>query len=228
MPDKVKAVMDAPQPTTITELKSYLGLLNYYGKFLPNISTILAPLYTLLRKSKPWKWSDKQQSAFDKSKQLLTSSQLLVHFDPSKKLILSCDASQYGIGAVLAHRFSDGSEKPIGFVSRTLTVAEKNYSQIKREGLACVFGVKKFHSYLYGHKFELVTDHKLLITLFSEKKAVSPQASGKIQRWSLTLGMYEYTISFKPTSAHGNADTLSRLPLPVQPAQTPEPLEQFC
>ena len=224
MPDKVKAVMDAPQPTTVTDLVLFRTV-NYYGKFLPNISTILAPLYTLLRKSEPWKWSDKQQSAFDKSKQLLTSSQLLVHFDPSKELILSCDASQYGIGAVLAHRFSDGSEKPIGFVSRTLTVAEKNYSQIEREGLACVFGVKRFHSYLYGHKFELVTDHKPLITLFSEEKAVSPQPSGRIQRLSLTLGMYEYTISFKPTSAHGNADALSRLPLPVQPAQTPEPLE---
>ena len=70
-----------------------------------------------------------------------------------------------------------------------------------------------------------MTDHKPLITLFSEKKAVSSQASGKIQRWSLTLGIYEYTISFKPTSAHGNADALSRLPLPVQPAQTPEPME---
>ena len=71
--------------------------------------------------------------------------------------------------------------------------------QIKREGLAFVFGVKRFHSYLYGHKFELVTDIKQLITLSSEKKAVSPQASGKIQSWSLTLGMYEYIISFKPT-----------------------------
>ena len=126
---------------------------------------------------------------------MLTFSQLLVHFDPSKELVLSCDASQYGIGAVLANRFSDVSENPIGFVSCTSTEAEKKYSQIERESLACVFGVKRFHSFLYGHKFELVTDHKPLITLFSEKKAVSSQASGRIQRWSLTLGMYEYTIS---------------------------------
>ena len=73
---------------------------------------------------------------------MLISLQLLVHFDPRKELILSCDDSQYGIGAVLAHGFSDGSEKPIGFVFRTLTAAEKNYSQIEREGLACVFGEK--------------------------------------------------------------------------------------
>ena len=84
---------------------------------------------------------------------------------------------------------------------------------------------KRFHSGLYGHMFELGTDHNPLITLFSEKKAVSPQASIRIQCWSLTLGLYEYTISFKPIGPHGNADALSYLPLPVQPAQTPEPME---
>ena len=168
MPDKVKAILEAPEPTNVTELKSYLGLLNYYGKFLQNVSSILHPLYSLLQKSATWKWSQGQREAFRASKKLMTSSQMLVHFDPEKELILSCDASQYGIGAVLAHRMADGTEKPIGFVSRTLTTAEKNYSQIEHEGLACVFGVKRFHSYLYGHKFVLATDHKPLLTLFNE------------------------------------------------------------
>lgn len=119
----------------------------------------------------------------------------------------------------------DGSEKPVGFASRTLSAAEKNYAQIEREGLACIFGVKRFHSYLYGHKFELVTDHKPLLSLFEEKRSISPQASGRIQRWALLLNMYQYVLSFKPTNDHGNADALSRLPLPHIPQDTPQPAE---
>ena len=117
----------------------------------------------------------------DRSKKLLQKSSLLVHFDPTLKIILACDASAYGIGAVLSHRMPDGSEKPVGFASRTLTKAEQNYSKIDKEALACVFGVQTFRSYLYGHHFTLQTDHKPLLTLFNENKAILPQASGRIQ-----------------------------------------------
>ena len=225
LPDKVKAVNEAPSPTCVTELKAYLGLLTYYGKFLPNLSSTLAPLYALLQKDYPWRWSGKEEKAFQASKQLLTSSHLLVHFDPKLKLTLACDASAYGIGVVLAHCMPDGSEKPIGYASRSLSKAERNYSQLEKEGLACVFGVKKFHSYIFGHPFELVTDHKPLLTLLSEHKATSPQASARIRRWSLTLSTYEYTIVFRKTEDHGNADALSRLPLNVVPAQSDTPPE---
>ena len=224
---KLEAVQRAPKPRNVSELKSYLGLLTYYGKFLPNLATTLAPLYKLLRGSVQWHWSGEQDKAFEASKKLLTTSQLLVHFDPNKKLVLSCGASAYGIGAVLAHQFPDGSEQPIGFVSRTLSSAERNYSQIEREGLACVFGVKKFHSYIFGHPFTLITDHKPLITLFNEHRAIPTHAAARIQRWALTLAMYEYTIVFRPTKAHGNADAMSRLPLPVQPATVPQSPEMI-
>ena len=136
--DKVDTIQEAPSPKNLTWLKAYLGLLTYYGRFLPNISKHLFSLYRLLRKNTRWIWSKEEELAFQKSKKLLTSSNLLVHFDPSLPLILSCDASMYGIGAVLAHCMSDGSEKPIGYVSRTLTQAEKHYSQLEREGLACI------------------------------------------------------------------------------------------
>ena len=86
------------------------------------------------------------------------SSKLLLHFNPSLELILACDASNYGIGAFLAHRLSDGAEKPIGFASRTLSETEKRYSHLEEEGLACIFGIKKFHSYLFEHPFTLYTD----------------------------------------------------------------------
>ena len=110
LPEKVKAIQDAPTPKNVTELKSYLGLLTYYGKFLPNLSTHLAPLYQLLRHNTKWKWSVAQEKAFKKSKELLVSSNLLIHFNSNFPLVLACDASQYGIGAVLAHRLPDGSE----------------------------------------------------------------------------------------------------------------------
>ena len=225
VPEKVKAVHEAPSPKNVTELKSYVGLLSYYGKFLPNLSSTLAPLYKLLRKDTPWGWTSEEKKAFELSKQLLTSSQVLTHYNPKLELVLTCDASSYGIGAVLAHQMPDGTEKPIAFASRTLNPAEKKYSQIEKEGLATVFGVKRFHAYLYGRHFTLYTDHQPLMTLFNERRAVPPQASGRIQRWALLLAMYEYTLAFKPSSRVGNADAMSRLPLPDQPVVTPVPME---
>ena len=220
--DKVAAIKFAPTLQNCTALWAYLGLLNYYNKFMPNLSTELAPLYKLLQKGTPWHWGPNEDKAFKNSKQLLLSSQLLVHFDPSKEIVLCCDASAYGIGAVLAHRTVDGVEQPIGFVSRTLTRAEQNYSQIEKEALSCIFGIKRFHTYLYGHRFTLITDHKPLLSLLKEQKAIPHQASGRIQRWALVLAAYEYTISFRPTESHSNADALSRLPLQTADEGVPD------
>ena len=123
---------------------------------------------------------------------LLLSSQVLVHFNPQQKIILACDASAYGIEAVLSHK----TEKPIGFASRTSTDAEQKYSQVEKEGLACVFGVTRFHAYLFSHHFTLITDNKAIMTLFDSNKPISLQASGQIQRWALKLATYEYTLRF--------------------------------
>ena len=101
--DKVQAVVETPSPKSVPKLKAYLGLLTYYCKFLPDVSTVLAPLYRLLRQDTWWRWSTKEEKAFRESKKLLTSSKLLVHFDASLPLTLACDASAYGVGAVLAH-----------------------------------------------------------------------------------------------------------------------------
>ena len=207
--EKVQAVCDAPSPKNVSELKAYLGLLTYYSKFLPNLATLLAPLYQLLQSGTSWKWSSEEERAFENSKKLLVSSQVLAHFDSELPLVLACDASPYGLGAVLAHKYPDGSEHPIGYASRSLSSAERNYSQLEREGLACVFGVKRFHSYLYGHSFSLYTDHKPLEGLFHEKKAIPAQASSRIQRWALTLAMYEYHLEHKKGSEHANADESS-------------------
>lgn len=227
-PDKVRAINDAPRPHSVSELKSYLGLLAYYSKFLPDLATVLAPLYALLRRDTPWSWTKEREEAFLASKQLLTSAEVLVHFDPELPLLLACDASSYGIGAVLSHQLPDGSERPIAFVSRSLTEVERKYSQIEREALACVFGVTRFHKYLFAKCFTLQTDHKPLLSLFNEHRGVPSQASGRIQRWALLLAMYQYVIAFKPTERHGNADAMSRLPLSDQPSSTPSPAEIVC
>lgn len=126
---------------------------------------------------------------------------------------------------MLAHRYPDGSERPIAYASRTLSNSEKKYGQIEKEGLACVYGVRKFHCFVYGRHFSLITDHKPLLSLFNGKKPISPQSSARIQRWSLTLAAYEYELQYKASADHANADALSRLPLTELPESTPLPPE---
>ena len=130
MPEKVKVIQEAPSPTNVLELKSYLGLLSYYSKFLPNLSTVLASSYKLLREKERWLWEEVEEQAFEASKKLLLNSQALIHFDPRLQIHLACDASDYGIGAVLSHVLDDGSEQPVEIVSRTLSDTEHKYSQI--------------------------------------------------------------------------------------------------
>ena len=177
LPDKIEAIVSASRPKTLTELKAFLGLVNYYGKFIPNLASVLHPLYQLLNKDVDWSWTVERENAFQRAKTLLTSNHVLIHYDPQKVLVLACDASAYGLGVVLSHQLSDGSEHPIAFASRTLSPAERNYSQIEKESLACVFGVKKFHSYLYGRQFTLVTDHKPLLTLLHQHHAIPTTTS---------------------------------------------------
>ena len=136
--------------------------------------TILSPLHELLRASAKWEWKKQQEEAFLTSKRILTSSQVLVYFDTTQEIVLSCDSSAYGIVTVLGHRLTNGSEKPISFALQTLSNAEKTYSQVEKEGLACVFGVKRFHAHLYGHPFTPITDHKVLLALFSPQRGIPP------------------------------------------------------
>ena len=166
--EKIRAIMQASTPQNVTKLCAFLGLVNYYGKFVGQLSSILSPLYKLLEKKTKWNWGPTQQKAFEVAKQELTSASVLIHFDLQKKLILSCDRSPYGVGAVIAHKTPDG-EKPIAFASRSLSPAEKKYAHLDKEGLAIIFGVKKFHDYLFGQKFEIRSDHKPLQHIFDSQ-----------------------------------------------------------
>ena len=197
-----------PPPTDVSSLKSFLGSLQFYGKFIPNLASMEEPLYHLTKKATPWKW----EAAFEQLKNVLSSDQVLVHFDPNKTLVLACDASNVGIGAVLVHRYPDGSERPIANMSKTLTAAERNYSQIHKEALSIIFGLKKFYQYLYGRPFILVTDHKPLTALFGPKNGTPLLKADRLARWALWLNQFDYTIEYRKTADHGNADALCRLP----------------
>ncbi len=220
-PEKVAAVVDGPPPTNVSELRAFLGMVNYYRKFIPNLSARLHPLNSLLQPSKRWKWSDECEKAFLEAKQSVASTPVLAHYDPTQPLTLAGDASAYGIGAVISHVLPDGSEKPIAFASRSLSPSERNYAQLEKEALSLVYGVKRFHQYLYGRKFQLITDHKPLLAILGPKKGIPALAAARLQRWAILLSAYTYDIKFKSTLEHANADGLSRLPLPETPSDEP-------
>ena len=210
--EHVEGIVKAPKPSNVGELKSWLGMINYYHGFLENLSSRLKPLYKLLQKDVRWFWSKECDLAFEQCKTELLGDTLLVHYDVTKPLVLACDASSYGIGAVLSHVI-DGQERPIAMASRTLTKSEQGYSQIEKEALGIVFGVKKFHSYLYGRRFVLHTDHKPLCSILNPSAAIPPIAAARMQRWALLLSAYQYEIKFRKTNDHCNADCMSRLPV---------------
>ena len=164
MLEKVRAITDAPAPSNVSELRSYLGMLQYYARFLPNPSSELSPLHDLLKDKTPWLWTNKCQAAFLRTKQLLTSARVPTHYDVNLPICLECDASSAGLGTVISHEMLDGMHRAVMYASRTLSKSERNYAQIEKEAMALVFGVKKFHDFLYAHPFTLVTDHKPLLT----------------------------------------------------------------
>ena len=222
-PDKIKAVMHAPAPTNITELQSFLGGVNYYSKFIQNMAEIATPLYTLLKRDTAWKWTEKQQKAFIHLKEKLMQTPVLYLYDPKLPLKLACDASSYGVGAVLSLMLPDQSEHPIAYASRTLNKHEKMYSQLDKEGVAIIFGLKKFNQYLYGSHFTLSTDNKALRYIFDPSAPIPILAAARLVRWSVMLNGYDYDIEFKPTKEHSNADMLSRLPLIEENSNVQQP-----
>ena len=195
--DKMETITKAPRPQNTTELKSYLGLLNYYNynSFLPNLSTTLYPLNALLCKFKKWTWSPACDKAFNQSKRVLVNSSALAHYDTSKPIRLTCDASPYGVGAVISQVEKDGQERPVAFASRSLSTAGNQYAQIERKALALIFRVKKFHQCLYGRAFTLQTDHKPVMTILWPKTAIPKLAVTLVQRWVLILSAYTNTTS---------------------------------
>ena len=161
---KVDAISKMPAPINVTQLRSFLGSVQFYNKFLPDLSTVSDPFYRLTQKHTNWKWEIPQEEAFNTLKNMLTADTVLAHYDPSAAIGISCDASGAGVGVVLFHLYADNTEhRPIANASKTLSTAQKKYPQIQKEALAIIFALRKFHQFLYGRHFIVITDHKQLI-----------------------------------------------------------------
>ena len=164
---------------------------------------------------------ERARASVQEGQGLVSEAPVLAHYDVDLPIKLYCDASLYGLGACLMHVI-EGKERPVAYASRVLTPAEANYAQIEQEALAIIFGVKRFHQYLCGCEFTLVTDHQSLCKILGHQQGVPPLAAGRMQQWALTLSAYSYKIEYKPGSQNECADCLSRLPAPSKARHTDE------
>ncbi|CAH2104645.1 unnamed protein product [Euphydryas editha] len=215
-PSLVEAIVNAKCPQNVKELRSYLGMLNFYHNFIGNLSTLVKPLRRLTEHTVKWNWTPECQSAFTISKQKLISSDILVHYNPSLPLVVYTDASPVGLGAVLCHVLNINGksvEKPIAYASCSLTKVQCNYSQLDREALGVIYAVTKFHKYLWGRHFTLITDNAPIKHILHPSKGIPTLAAQRLQHWALILESYDYNIEHRKSEFLQPADTLSRLPI---------------
>ena len=212
-PDKIKAVTEWPQPTTVTEVRSFLGFVSYYRRFIPNFSKVAKPFNKLLQNlegtpsiKKKFKvhWGPEQQEAFETLQGLCTESPVLAYADFKAPFILHTDASGEGLGAVL-YQVQEGKQRVIAYASRSLSKSERNYPVHKLEFLALKWAITdKFHEYLYGPQFQVYTDNNPLTYVLTTAKL---NATG--HRWVAALSNYTFSIIYKPGKGHKDADALS-------------------
>lgn len=203
-PQKVEALLSVPSPKNVSQVRSFIGMASWYRRFIPSFSQLVAPLTALTKKRHKWSWTDECEESFNAIKQHLVSAPVLTCPDFSRPFKLQTDASSFGIGAVLTQDFDDG-ERPICFLSRSLSAAERNYSTTERECLAVIWAVEKLRSYLEGVHFTVITDHYSLVWLDRLK---SP--TGRLARWSLRLQAFDFTIVHRKGKEHVVPDFLSR------------------
>ena len=211
--EKVRAIIDAPEPRTVTELKSFLGLISFYHCFVKNFATIASSLYDLTKKGAQFTWSASTREAFNTLKSEVAANVILNKIDGEAKLIVEVDASPVGVGAVLLQQHKNKSVSTISFASRKLNSCEQKYAQIDREGLSVVFALNKFAKFLLGRKFVLRTDHRPLIYIFNPDKPITQIANARLIRWSILLSSFDYAIEHLPGKENSIADCLSRLPV---------------
>jgi len=210
-PEKVRSIRQYPVPKNLKEVQRFLGMSGWYHRFVPGFSKIAEPLNNLKRKGQPFIWSLECQNAFEELKSHLTSSPVLGHPKPDLPFTVYTDASETGLGAVLAQKTGTDSEQVIAYASRTLTKAEVNYSATEKECLAVVWALEKWQYYLEPKVFTVVTDHSALQWVLTSNKSTS-----RLLRWALRLQKFDFIVEFRRGKLNVVPDALSRIPLGVE------------
>ena len=214
-PRKTKAITEMQFPQSKHELRTFLGMINYLGKFVPNLSDITAPLREMLEKDCQWYFDKVHERAFNKLKSIVTSNAVLKYYDPKLDTKVSTDASKSGLGASLQQKHGN-YWLPVAFANRAMTQTEQSYCQIEKETLSIVFGCEKFHQFVYGRQFEVENDHQPLKPIFGKPIFRAPP---RIQRFMLRLQRYDFMLEYKPGKEMIVADALSRNYLKEVPKQ---------
>ena len=215
-PATVDAILNMPAPTDKHKLRSFLGHMSYVGRHMADVRTARAPLDALLKKDIKFVWEEVHDKAFRMCKQLASNPATLAHYNEELPLVLTTDASPFGLGACLAHRVTENGKtflRPISYASCSLKPSEKNYAQIDREGLAVVWAMRYFKQFVLGKHIELHTDCSALIRIFGEKNKLGGCVTGRLNRWAIVLMEFDFTAKHIKGSTNKICDSLSRLPV---------------
>ncbi|UYV70101.1 K02A2.6-like [Cordylochernes scorpioides] len=207
-PGKVKSIQDFPRPDTVKKVRQFMGLANYYRKFVKDFSKISFPLVRLTRKNQPFIWNEEVEESFAKLKMALSTKPVLAIYNPDYPSKVYTDASKYGIGAILTQIGPDNEEHVIAYYSKTLQPHQENYSAYEMECLAVIQATDHFHVYIENQPFEIITDHAALQWLFTMKKP-----KPKYFRWILSLSSKSCNIVHRSGKQQTHVDALSRLPV---------------
>ena len=203
--DKTESIKERKHPTNVKELQSFLGICNYYRKFIKNFADIAAPLYKLIRNEVVWEFKEEQIQAFKTLKEKLCTYPVLRQPNMKKTFKLYCDASHIAVGVVLSQADEENNEYVIAYASRLFKGFEINWCISDKEMFACIYGVKEFKQFIFGTRFIIVTDHSALMYLLNLK-----DPTGRLARWSMFLSQFDYEIEYRKGTTHQNADYISR------------------